>query len=50
MKRRPLFIFLPGRFAELSVVRAAYPEGVVLTFVSEVDRAPLFYVYEPRRQ
>jgi 4-amino-4-deoxy-L-arabinose transferase-like glycosyltransferase len=42
----PSFVLLPGRLAELPVVRAAYPAGRVHTVFSEHDRRPLFYTYE----
>jgi dolichyl-phosphate-mannose-protein mannosyltransferase len=48
VNRRPLLLFLPARFHELSVARGRYPHGVVRTFLAKVDRKPLFFAYEPR--
>ncbi|MGQ9826645.1 MAG: glycosyltransferase family 39 protein [Roseiflexus sp.] len=45
--RRPLFIFLPEREAELAVVAQRFPGGVTLRFQGEREPGTLFLAYTP---
>lgn len=46
--RRPVFIFLPERAAELEVVKSRYPGGVVRQFDAVSQDLILFLSYEPK--
>jgi hypothetical protein len=45
--RRPLFIFLPEREAELAVVAQRFPGGTTLRFQGEREPGTLFLAYTP---
>ena len=45
--RRPLFIFLPEREAELAVVAQRFPGGATLRFQGEREPGTLFLAYTP---
>jgi 4-amino-4-deoxy-L-arabinose transferase-like glycosyltransferase len=45
--RRPLFIFLPEREAELAVVQQRFPGGAVERFYGEWESVVLFIAYTP---
>jgi hypothetical protein len=46
--RRPIFIFLPERAAELKVVEGRYPRGARYQADAQVEDITLFYSYEPK--
>jgi 4-amino-4-deoxy-L-arabinose transferase-like glycosyltransferase len=46
--RRPIFIFLPERAAEMAVVERGYPDGTRYQADAQVEKATLFYSYEPK--
>jgi 4-amino-4-deoxy-L-arabinose transferase-like glycosyltransferase len=46
--RRPIFVFLPERASELTVVERRYPGGTRYQADAQVEVATLFYSYEPK--